>query len=141
MSVYQYVAQSDPRGSRRLIESFGYDITNQNDLGRSLAELVSNVGESALKEVMKIHPDKDILLELNASEISSSDSCGCNYCKAKRPNNGYMNADGVTPTSIASNSTPDTTIHNNNTNILAHQTNTILVLATLVIVASIMLKK
>lgn len=140
MSVYQYVAQSDPRGTQRLIESFGYNITNQNDLGRSLAELVSNVGEPALKEVMKLHPDKDILLELNASEISSSD-CGCNSCKAKRHNHGYMNADGVPPTSVASNSTPDTAIHNNNTNILAHQTNTILVLATLVIVASIMLKK
>jgi hypothetical protein len=134
MSVYQYVADSDPRGTQRLIESFGYEITDQRNLGKSLSELVSNVGEPALKKVIDLHPDKDIILEYNASTMPTSTSCSCDSCKSKGKHDKYMNASGsetTTDTSVAS---------TNNTNILAHQTNTILVLATLVIIAGIMLK-
>jgi len=133
MSVYQYVAQSDPRGTQRLIESFGYEITNQSDLGRSLSELVSNVGEPALKKVIDLHPDKDIILEYNTSSKPEVSSCNCSSCKAKSGHyEKYMNADG--------NNATTTNTKDGNT-ILAHQTNTILVIATLVIVASLMLKK
>jgi hypothetical protein len=133
MSVYQYVADSDPRGTQRLIESFGYEITDQRNLGKSLSELVSNVGEPALKKVIDLHPDKDIILEYNASTMPTTSSCGCADCKAKADK--YMNASGSeTPAETGA------TASTNNTTILAHQTNTILVLATLVIIAGIMLK-
>jgi len=136
MSVYQYVADSNPKGTQRLIESFGYEITDQRNLGRSLSELVSSVGEPALKKVIDLHPDKDIILEFNASAMPTTSSCSCGSCKAKGGHDKYMNASG--------NDNPADTgavVSTNNTNILAHQTNTILVIATLVIVASLMLKK
>lgn len=134
MSVYQYVADSDPRGTQRLIESFGYEITDQRNLGRSLSELVSSVGEPALKKVIDLHPDKDIILEYNLSAMPSA-TCGCDGCKSKGKQDKYMNASGADTT------TQDGAVAStNNTNILAHQTNTILVLATLVIIAGIMLK-
>ena len=135
MSVYQYVADSDPRGTQRLIESFGYEITDQRNLGKSLSELVSSVGEPALKKVIDVHPDKDIILEYNVSVMPKTSSCGCSSCKSKGGHDKYMNASG--------NDNPADTgavVNTNNTNILAHQTNTILVLATLVIIAGIMLK-
>lgn len=129
MSVYQYVADNDPSGTQQLIQAFGYEITDKRNLGRSLAELVSNVGEPALKKVIDLHPDKGIILEYSVSESPSKSSCSCSDCKSK--SDKYMNASGT-----------ETPVNNtNNTNILAHQTNTILVLATLVIVASLMLKK
>jgi len=131
MSVYQYVADNDPSGTQQLIQSFGYEITDKRNLGRSLAELVSNVGEPALKKVIDLHPDKGIILEYSVSESPSQSSCGCAGCKSKSTHDKYMNASG----------TEAPTNNTNNTNILAHQTNTILVLATLVIVASLMLKK
>ena len=134
MSVYQYVADSDPRGTQRLIESFGYEITDQRNLGRSLSELVSSVGEPALKKVIDLHPDKDIILEYNVSVMPKTNSCGCSSCKSKGGHDKYMNMSG-------NDNFADTGVVNtNNTNILAHQTNTILVLATLVIIAGIMLK-
>jgi hypothetical protein len=135
MSVYQYVADSDPRGTQRLIESFGYEITNQKNLGRSLSELVSNVGEPALKKVIELHPDKDIILEFNAIAMPTTTSCGCSSCKAKGGHEKYMNMSGNETTESGAK------VSTNDTNILAHQTNTILVIATLVIVASLMFKK
>jgi len=135
MSVYQYVADSDPRGTQRLIESFGYEITDQRNLGKSLSELVSNVGEPALKKVIDLHPDKDIILEYNVNTTPKTSSCGCSSCKSKDSHDKYMNATGSE--TIANNGSVSNT---NNTNILAHQTNTILVIATLVIIAGIMLK-
>jgi hypothetical protein len=131
MSVYQYVADSDPRGTKQLIESFGYELTDQRNLGKSLSELVSSVGEPALKKVMDLHPDKAIILEYNISTTPVASSCGCSSCKAKSSNDKYMNADG--------NNTPDTNSATN-THLIANQTNVILVVATIFIVGALILK-
>jgi len=129
MSVYQYVADSDPRGTKQLIESFGYELTDQRNLGKSLSELVSSVGEPALKKVMDLHPDKAIILEYNISTTPVASSCGCSSCKAKVDK--YMNADGGNTTD-----TNSTT----NTHLIANQTNVILVVATIFIVGALILK-
>jgi hypothetical protein len=131
MSVYQYVADSDPRGTKQLIESFGYELTDQRNLGKSLSELVSSVGEPALKKVMDLHPDKAIILEYNISTTPVASSCGCSSCKAKSSNDKYMNADG--------NNIPDTNSATN-THLIANQTNVILVVATIFIVGALILK-
>ena len=127
MSVYQYVADSDPRGAELIITSFGYEVTDRRNLGQSLRELVSQVGEPALKKVMEYHPDRDIILELNPSEKKSE--CGCGKCnKNANHHEHYMNASGSeTPKETK----PDT---------LAHQTNVILVVATLFIVTALIYK-
>lgn len=127
MSVYQYVADSDPQGAEMIINSFGYEVTDRNNLGKSLSELVSQVGEPALKKVMEYHPDKDIILELNVDNKKSE--CGCGNCKrASQHHEHYMNASGnETPKETK----PDT---------LAHQTNVILVVATLFIVTALIYK-
>jgi len=127
MSVYQYVADNDPKGAEMIINSFGYEVTDRRNLGQSLSELVSQVGEPALKKVMEYHPDRDIILELNVTEKSSE--CGCSSCKkANQHHEHYMNASGSeTPKETK----PDT---------LAHQTNVILVVATLFIVTALIYK-
>ena len=126
MSVYQYVADNDPKGAELIINSFGYEVTNRRNLGQSLRELVSEVGEPALRKVMEYHPDKEIILELNGDDKKSE--CGCGNCKKTREQEHYMNASGVeTPKETK----PDT---------LAHQTNVILVVATLFIVTALIYK-
>ena len=137
MSVYQYVADNDPRGTQQLIESFGYEITDRRNLGRSLSELVSSIGEPALKKVMDIHPDKDIILEYNVSLSPSKSSCGCSSCKAKGHHDNYMNMSGDDNFANTGINQPRT----NNAHLIANQTNVILVVATIFIVSALILKK
>ena len=126
MSVYKYVADNDPRGAEMIINSFGYEVTDRRNLGQSLSELVSQIGEPALKKVMEFHPDKDIILEIWSDNKKSE--CGCGNCQRTRTQEHYMNASGAeTPKE----KTPDT---------LAHQTNVILVVATLFIVTALIYK-
>ena len=127
MSVYQYVADNDPKGAEMIINSFGYEVTDRRNLGQSLSELVAQVGEPALKKVMEYHPDRDIILELS-SEDKKSD-CNCGSCKrAREYQDQYLNVSGSeTPKETK----PDT---------LAHQTNVILVVATLFIVTALIYK-
>lgn len=126
MSVYQYVADNDPSGAEMIINSFGYEVTDRRNLGQSLSELVSQIGEPALKKVMEYHPDREIILELNADDKKSE--CGCGNCKRTRTQEQYMNFNGnETPKDTK----PDT---------LAHQTNVILVVATLFIVTALIYK-
>ena len=127
MSVYQYVADNDPKGAELIINSFGYEVTDKRNLGQSLAELVSQVGEPALLKVMEYHPDRDIILELNTNNKKSE--CGCGKCnKSNQHHEHYMNASG-------SDMTKDT-----KSDTLAHQTNVILVVATLFIVTALIYK-
>jgi hypothetical protein len=127
MSVYQYVADNDPKGAEMIINSFGYEVTDKRNLGQSLAELVSQVGEPALLKVMEYHPDRDILLELNSDNKKSE--CGCSSCKrANQYQDQYLN---ITGSETTKESKPDT---------LAHQTNVILVVATLFIVTALIYK-
>ena len=126
MSVYQYVADSDPRGAEMIINSFGYEVTDRSNLGQSLTELVSQIGEPALKKVMEYHPDRDIILELNTDNKKSE--CSCGNCSKNKTQELFMNASGnETPKETK----PDT---------LAHQTNVILVVATLFIVTALIYK-
>ncbi len=126
MSVYQYVADNDPRGAEMIINSFGYEVTDRSNLGQSLTELVSQIGEPALKKVMEYHPDRDIILELNTDNKKSE--CSCGSCSKTRTQENFMNASGnETPKETK----PDT---------LAHQTNVILVVATLFIVTALIYK-
>ena len=129
MSVYQYVADNDPRGAEMIINSFGYEVTDRRNLGQSLSELVSQIGEPALKKVMEYHPDRDIILELNVIEKNSE--CGCGNCNRTRTQEHYMNASGIAISEMPKEAKPDT---------LAHQTNVILVVATLFIVTALIYK-
>lgn len=126
MSVYKYVADNDPNGAVSIINHFGYEVTDRRDLGQSLRELVSQIGEPALKKVMEYHPDREIILELNVDDKKSE--CGCGNCKKTKMQEHYMNASGTeAPKEVKS----DT---------LAHQTNVILVVATLFIVTALIYK-
>lgn len=69
IDVYEYIAENSPVESSLLISKYGYDMSQTDQsLGDSLAQLVDAEGETALKDVMSLHPDKDIILSLFAGK-------------------------------------------------------------------------
>jgi hypothetical protein len=139
MSDYNDIAKRNPQGAVSVISSFGYEILDRRNLGQSLNELVANEGEPALRKVMNIHPDKDIILELfgNKNQDSNSSSqCKCGSCSNGQNRNRqdqYLNATGNIPTTTSEkNDTHSTT--------LAHQTNAMLLIASLFIATALIIK-
>jgi len=126
MTVYSYIAENNPNKVVSIIESFGYEVRDNSNLGKSLQELVSNVGESALLKIMDCHPDKDILLEVNAPKKEKKESgCGCSGCSGgKAPQ--YLNASGS--------ENPSTS------NAMVSQTNTMLLAVALILSVAIIFK-
>jgi len=110
MSVYNYIAESNPYFAKGICHKYGYETTNirtKADLGQCLKRLVSNEGEPAFRDIMENHPDKDIILELfgqpskveNFSNMDGSGNrgCGCQNCVG-RPTDHYLYADGSSST-------------------------------------------
>lgn len=143
MNVYEYVAESNPRLTEQLMNSFNYDVIDTPDMG--LSQLVDTVGERALNKVMELHPDKEIILELFSKSNDTKDGiCNCDGCKIRNRNNNddymnYLNATGSGAVKPASTVAPNDT--STNTHLLANQTNVILVVSALFIATALILKK
>jgi hypothetical protein len=141
MNVFKYVAESNPNGAVQIINSFGYDVTSTSDLGKSLSELVAEVGEPAFKKVMDNHPDKDVILELYGSDNTKNNEkeCNCDTCRDRTRMNDHLQYLNVTGGGTFANekSSNSTT----NTHLLANQTNVILVVSALFIATALILKK
>lgn len=70
MNLYQRVATANPKGAKAVINQFGYEIRT-NNLPQALKMLVSNEGEPALRAIVDIHPDKELILECCGNDTSS----------------------------------------------------------------------
>jgi hypothetical protein len=129
MSDFNDIARRNPKGAEMVITSFGYEIVDKRDLGRSLNELVANEGENALRKVMEVHPDKDLILELFSKKEKEQKGCSCGSCSNRQmADMQYLNASGAQATQVASSNT------------LAHQTNAILVVSALFIATALIIK-
>jgi hypothetical protein len=124
MDVYKYVAESNPILTQGIIESFGYEHANTPDMG--LSQLVAREGEPALKKIMDNHPDKNIILEL----FSNTDTnCNCN----SRKNEGFLNVNGSNEVAKEK--------ENSSSNVIAQQTNVMILVSALFIFTALMIKK
>lgn len=123
MDVYKYVAENNPLVAKSIIESFGYEHANSDDMG--LSQLVAKVGEPALKKIMDNHPDKDIILEMYSEKPKCN--CGCGTSKET-----FLNITGSESSNDKQNSTAT---------IVAQQTNAMLLVSALFIFTAIILKK
>jgi hypothetical protein len=142
MNVFRYVAESNPNGAVQIINSFGYDVTSTSDLGKSLSELVAEVGEPAFKKVMDNHPDKDVILELyqsNNTKEKEDKSCGCDGCRNRNKDKDYLQYLNITGNDALTKEKSSSS--NTNTHLLANQTNVILVVSALFIATALILKK
>lgn len=81
MNLYQRVALANPAASKAVIKNFGYEIRT-NNLPHALRMLVANEGEEALKAIVEIHPDKELILECYQEKVSTKKEEDCK-CKDK----------------------------------------------------------
>ena len=125
MDVYRYIAESNPKVAKDIIESFGYEFANTPDMG--LSQLVSREGENALKVIMENHPDKDIIIEMFSEKKQTSCGCGCN----ERRIESFVNASGND-----SSKEKETSIST-----VAQQTNVMILVSALFIFTALMIKK
>jgi len=88
--IYEYVSANNPLEVKAIINKYGFSFTGvetATDLGEMLKQVVGEVGISALKDVVAIHPDRDLILEDNGlSQLQPSTAkggCGCGGCGKK----------------------------------------------------------
>jgi hypothetical protein len=94
MNVYYYIADSNSDAANKVCNKYGYhQIQSIDELAYCLQEIVANEGEGALKEIMELHPDKDVVLELfeKKSEIVPTTDME----QPKKDCSCMLNADGT----------------------------------------------
>jgi len=65
MNVYQNIAYNNPDAANEICKKYGYyQVENVDELAYCLQKIVADEGESAFAEIMNLHPDKDVILEL-----------------------------------------------------------------------------
>lgn len=107
MNVYQNIAQSNPDAAYEVCKNYGYfDIVNLDELSHCLQTIVAQQGEEGLKDVMSLHPDKDVLLELFGKkkddelvEVVVKD-CSCNKENSAATSPAILNATGSGTTNL-----------------------------------------
>lgn len=127
MELFTYLAYSEKNLEQviNFCNKFGYYPKNEEELASCLQNIVAVEGESAFKELMELHPDKEVILELFEKKVEDkpmererSRDCSC-----------MMNADGGATIQNPSHS-------------LASQTNTIILVSALIVaIAIISMKK
>lgn len=97
MNVYQYIAYSSPDAANELCNKYGYyQIQSYEELADCLQSIVARKGESAFKDIMELHPDKDVVLELFEKKIEAKPEPPVQIMEQKRERDCscMMNADG-----------------------------------------------
>ena len=96
MNVYLYIAQLSPDAANSLCKEYGYyDISNQAELSYCLRKIVADEGEPALKKIMELHPDKDVILELFEKKSEAVVMPAEPIRERSRDCSCMMNADGA----------------------------------------------
>lgn len=63
VTIYHYVAQSNPYFVKALAHKYGYEFDKDQPLHTVLQQLVSYEGEPALEEIIENHQDKELFKE------------------------------------------------------------------------------
>ena len=78
-TVYYYIAEVNPNGAEAVLANYGFMIQNDNvstdDIANALYEIVDTDGQPALIDVMSIHPDKTMILELFGNGANATAAC------------------------------------------------------------------
>jgi hypothetical protein len=130
MNFYEYIAKTNPSGSKKVINEFGYRVVDGRRMGENLRMLVAQEGEPALRAIAEMHPDKELLLEVFAPKDGD---CGC-----KKKSESFLGADGVLTSAVLSNNQQQA---QSDSTKLAMQTNAMLIAATIIIAAAIIVNK
>jgi hypothetical protein len=98
MTVYKYIAYANPDAALELCGKYGYyQIQNEEELAYCLQSIVARKGETALKDIMELHPDKDVVLELFEKKVELKPEPPIQVMEQKRERDCscMLNADGA----------------------------------------------
>jgi hypothetical protein len=70
MNVYLYIAQNNPDASYEVCKKYGYfNIQSIEELASALQSIVAENGQDSLEEILEIHPDKEVILEVFKKKV------------------------------------------------------------------------
>lgn len=65
MNVYLYIAENNPDAAYEICKKYGYfNINSMEDLADALKSIVAEQGQDSLEEILNIHPEKEVILEI-----------------------------------------------------------------------------
>ena len=96
MDLYQYIAQNNPDGAIFVCRKYGYgaNVNSVEELAHCCRNMVAAEGEPALVDLLKNHPDKEILLELFSQKKKESTQLEDTTNRNLHSANQNMNATG-----------------------------------------------
>jgi hypothetical protein len=96
MDLYQYIAQNNPDGAIFVCRKYGYgaNVNSVEELAYCCRNMVAAEGEAALVDLLKNHPDKEILLELFSQKKKDSTELEQTTNQNQYSPNQNMNATG-----------------------------------------------
>jgi len=73
-----YIVLQKPSEAAKIVEKYGYEAPGKvDDLVKSVKLLVKKKGEPVIKELINIHPEKKLILEVSGHKSDESNYCGC----------------------------------------------------------------
>jgi len=147
MSIYSYIASRNPQGAIDVIRQFGYRIQDPKHMGKNLEQLVAQEGKPALMAILKLHPDREVIMEtINEDKQSklqadggTNDKCSCKGCKSGSIEQ-FLGADGILSAAgyLSSNKTDPNAVTNDSNKLAA--TNNALIIAGALLIAVLIYK-
>jgi len=128
MSVYKYIAELNSNQANDLCNQQGLpDASDSDELAGNLVAIVAQNGELALKKIMELHPDKDLILEMFR----------CSSCESKQQTQQIdAGITEVQPLAVRQLQSEDSYVNASGSGI-AKNTNTIILVSALVIALAI----
>lgn len=130
MNVYTYIVECNPNEAYEICKKYGFfNIQSTEEMAKCLETIIANEGEGAFKEMMELHPDKEVIVELfSQKKNEESQPVVAAPVLVEAPK--QVSADG------------SVTLNATGPNGLVNQTNTYILVAALIIsVAIISMKK
>ncbi len=73
-----YIVLQKPSEASKIVEKYGYEAPKKKDeLVKAIKLLVKKKGEAVIKDLINIHPEKKLILELSGHKSDESSYCGC----------------------------------------------------------------
>lgn len=73
-----YIVLQKPFEAAKIVEKYGYEAPAKvNELSKAVKLLVRKKGEPVIKDLINIHPEKKLILEMSGHKTEESDFCGC----------------------------------------------------------------
>jgi hypothetical protein len=143
--LYQRIAQLKPNEASQLCNEYGYNCQDVEE-GAEVLEAIANDGDEGFKKVMALHPEKDVLIALFASEQNlpprryrnfSGDEggCGCSSCSGCTGRRIDLNDMFIQTNKASGGTSATTTAAPDSSLIVSMQSNTIMMVGILALAA------